>query len=47
MLFSFACWNCGFKKADLNKPEQLSEKENDKIEKYLRKKTEEGEIGNA
>jgi DNA-directed RNA polymerase subunit RPC12/RpoP len=47
MLFSFACWNCGFKKADLSKPEQLSEKENDKIEKYLKKKTEEGEIGNA
>ena len=38
MVFSIACWNCGFKKEDLNKPMQTLKSEDDKQETSLHKK---------
>jgi DNA-directed RNA polymerase subunit RPC12/RpoP len=40
MVFSIACWNCGFKKEDLNKPTQVLKSEDDKLDSYLHKKNE-------
>jgi hypothetical protein len=40
MVFSIACWNCGFKKEDLNKPVQTLKSEDDKLDAPLHKKNE-------
>jgi len=42
MVFSIACWNCGFKKEDLNKPMQTLKSEDDKLDASLHKKNETG-----
>lgn len=52
MLFSVACWNCGFKVEDLNKPQNAAaplpgKPETGKIDSYIRRKKGEGGVGNA